>query len=144
MQRTSEWQFNLAIKLFILIAIISLMVAGQTFFIPFILAVFLSFLLYPISRTLERIRVPKALAIIVSILVGLIAIGALIWFFVEQLTSFQEDIPILKKQLGEKSNRLLNWVSSTTNVESSRIKGWVITKVKESDTAGASVVIGIF
>src|SRR3569832_2100064 len=98
MQKTiNEWQSNLAIKLFIILASITLLVAGQTFFIPLFLALFLSFLLHPVSSRLESWRVPRALAIIISIIIALIAFGALIYFFISQLTSFQEDIPVLKQ-----------------------------------------------
>jgi predicted PurR-regulated permease PerM len=140
----NDWEFNLAIKLFILMASITLLVVGQAFFIPFILAVFLSFLLFPISNKLEKIKVPKALAIIISILVALVFVAALIWFFVGQVTNFQDDLPLLKSKINEKGARIINWISGITHIEQDRIRSWMHTKIRESDDAGAQVVIGVF
>ena len=144
MQTTNVGLNDIAVKLFIVIAAIALLVAGQAFFIPFILAIFLTFLLNPISKKLEQFRVPKALAIIISILLAMIAFGGLLWFFFSQIASFQEDLPELKKQMGEKSNRFFTWLSGWTKVESPKIKEWVIRKLKDSDEAGSTVVMGIF
>jgi predicted PurR-regulated permease PerM len=140
----SNPEYRIALRLFIIIATIALLVAGQSFFIPFLLALFLSFLLYPISSRLERWRIPKVLAIIISILVAIIAFASLIYFFFDQVASFQDDLPVLKTQLREKLNRVVTWLSQTTQIESSRIKSWFVGKVKESDDAGATVVLGIF
>jgi len=144
MQNTQSWEFSLAIKLFILIASIFLLVVGQAFFIPFTLAIFLSFLLYPISNKLEKFKVPKAVAIIISILIALICLAALVWFFIGQISSFQDDLPLLKSELNEKSKRMLNWISGITHIEPERIQVWMHSKIRESDATGTQMVIGVF
>jgi predicted PurR-regulated permease PerM len=143
-QINNSWEFNLAVRLFIIIAVITLLVAGQTFFIPFILAIFLTFLLYPISNRLEKFKVPKAVAIIISILVGMTVIAGLVYFFIDQLNSFRDDLPELKAQLNKKSERLVHSISNMTHIEPAKIESYVKGKVKESDDAGATIVVGIF
>ncbi len=141
---SSDWEFNLAVRLFIVLATITLLVAGQTFFIPLILSVFLTFLLYPISQRLEKFKVPKAAAIIISILIAMLAFGLLIWFFFNQLANFQEDLPILKTQLKEKSERMLTWLSHNLQIEAARIEAWLVGSINSSDSSGSSMVIGFF
>ncbi|WP_251008595.1 AI-2E family transporter [Curtobacterium sp. ISL-83] len=53
--------------------------------VPFLVGVVVSALLVPFSNWLQRRHVPKWLAIVISLLAGLAAIGALIWLVVDQV-----------------------------------------------------------
>lgn len=74
-------------------AIVGLLWAGKILFVTFFFALFLSFALQPFVGLLERIRVPRTLAVLVVILL----LTALVVFFVVnalgQIEAFSRDLP---------------------------------------------------
>ncbi len=76
--------------LFILIfslAAIAVLYLAKTVVVPLALAILFAFLLSPLVTLLERIRLPRMLAIIVVILAAGIAVGAIGWTVFNQLVS---------------------------------------------------------
>jgi predicted PurR-regulated permease PerM len=76
--------------LFILIfslAAIAVLYLAKTVVVPLALAILFSFLLSPLVTLLERIRLPRLLAVIVVILAAAIAVGAIGWTVFSQLVS---------------------------------------------------------
>lgn len=140
----NQWEFNFAVKLFILLAVIALLIAGSSLFIPLLLALFFTFLLFPISRFLEKYKFPRAIAIIISILIAMIFFGGLIYFFIGQLNSFRDDIPELREQVAQKGSRLLTWVESKTNISQEKQITWLKDKASDSADSGPQILIGIF
>jgi predicted PurR-regulated permease PerM len=139
----NQWEFNLAIKLFILLSIIVLLFMGQTLFVPLTIAIFFTFLLYPISRKLERYKVPRAIAIIISLLIAIIFFGGIVYFFIQQLNSFRDDLPELKTQLATKGGRVLEWIESRTRISPDKQINWLKEKLSSSQS-GTAVIVGIF
>ncbi len=139
----NQWEYELAIKLFILISIVVILTLGQALFVPLTIAIFFTFLLYPISSKLERHKFPRALAIIISILIAIIVFGGIIFFFFQQLNSFREDLPELKTQIANKGARILGWVEAHTHVSSEKQIAWMKEKLTSSQS-GAAVIMGIF
>lgn len=101
--------------------IVGLLWAGKLLFVTFFFALFLSFALHPFVELLERIRVPRVLAV----LIVLVLIAALLTFFVvnalDQAETFARNWPMYESkirsvtarafglfaQLEEKTKRLL-------------------------------------
>lgn len=77
---------NLLILVFSLTAIAVLYLA-KTVVVPLALAILFSFLLSPLVTLLERIRLPRVLAVIVVILAAGIAVGTIGWTVFNQLVS---------------------------------------------------------
>ncbi|MGB7197331.1 MAG: AI-2E family transporter, partial [Acidobacteriaceae bacterium] len=76
--------------LFVLIfslATIAVLYLAKTVVVPLALAILFSFLLSPLVTLLERIRLPRLLAIIVVILAAGIAVGAVSWTVFNQLVT---------------------------------------------------------
>lgn len=81
------------------VAVVALLWYGKVLFVTFFFALFLSFALHPFVELLERIKVPRAIA--VSLVLGVL--GALLVFFVvnalDQIQSFFQDLPSYETRL---------------------------------------------
>jgi len=140
----NQWEFNLAVKLFILLSVIFLLYIGQSLFVPLLIAIFFTFLLYPISGKLEKYKIPRAPAIIISIMIAIFFFGGVIYFFIQQLNSFGDDLPELKNQLATKGGRILTWIESTTRISQERQINWLKEKLTDSAQSSPALIMGIF
>jgi predicted PurR-regulated permease PerM len=138
------WELKIAARLFIFGAILTLLILGSSIFIPFTIAIFFTFLLYPVSSRLERYRIPRAIAIIISLFMAIIVFGGLIYFFIDQLNNFRNDLPQLKIQLVDKGSRLLNWIEDATNIPQEKQINWLKEKAAASAESGPQLLVGIF
>jgi predicted PurR-regulated permease PerM len=75
-----------------------------------------SILLRPIEKKLIKWKVPKVLAIIITILIGILCIAALITFLSKQTASFIKDVPAIKENLNHLWEQFQAWISRTFNL----------------------------
>lgn len=104
------------IALVFLLALIVLLNIASTFLIPVFIAVLFAFLLFPISRRLEKWRVPRGIAILISILLAILIFGLLIYFFVQQAQSFASDVPKLREQVANKMEVIQSYIEKKTSI----------------------------
>jgi AI-2 transport protein TqsA len=104
------------IAIIFILSFITLLYIARAFLIPFCVAGLLAFLLYPMSRKLELWRVPRALAIIISILFALLVIAGLVYFFFTQVQSFASDLPELREQVTAKMEKLQGFIERKTHI----------------------------
>ncbi len=80
-------------------AVVALLWAGKLLFVPFFFALFLSFALHPFVELLEKIKIPRALAVLI-VLAVLAALGV---FFVvnalDQAEAFARDWPTYETKI---------------------------------------------
>jgi len=74
---------------------------ARSIFFPFFLAIFLSFILYPVLDFLTRIKVPKSLSIIFLIIVTFLVIYLLGSLFYSSGKNFAEELPKYSKKVDE-------------------------------------------
>lgn len=108
------------IALIFILSIITLLYIARSFLIPVSVAALLAFLLFPMSRKLESWRVPRGLAIIISILFAMLIIGGLLFFFIQQAQSFAKDLPELKEQITLKLERMQSFIERKTHISEER------------------------
>ena len=90
-------KFTLSLLMLVLIA--GIIFVGSDVLVPFAFAMLLSVLLLPVNNFLEKKRVPRVLAILLSLTISLILIAGVVYFLTTQISAFMEDIPTIKKQL---------------------------------------------
>jgi predicted PurR-regulated permease PerM/methylmalonyl-CoA mutase cobalamin-binding subunit len=96
-------------QLFILIfslAAIAVLYLAKTVVVPLALAILFSFLLSPLVTLLERIRLPRVLAIIVVILAAGIAVGTVGWTVFNQLVSVTDHMADFTYNINRKLDAL--------------------------------------
>ena len=95
--------------LFILIfslAAIAVLYLAKTVVVPLALAILFSFLLSPLVTLLERIRLPRVLAIVVVILAAGIAVGTIGWTVFNQLVSVTDHMADFTYNINRKLDAL--------------------------------------
>lgn len=136
--------FQATVKLLLTGLIIAFLILAQNILVPLTIAVFFTFLLIPISGKLQQWRFPKALAILVSIVLAIALVAVLLYFFVDQILSFVNDWPVLQKTLDAKWERLQQFISETFHVSRIEQKAWLSTKIKENASTGGVLILGLF
>ena len=131
------FSIRLAMSLLMLCLIGCIIFLGQDIIVPFAFALLLSILLLPLNIFLERIRIPKVLAIIISLIISIVFISAIIYFLTTQIMHFMSDIPAIQQRLTEHLNTVQQWVNKTlhfTNSEQTQIINNATNKIKDSGT----------
>lgn len=136
--------FRVTIQLLLVGLIIAFMILASDILIPLTIAIVFTFLLLPISSKLEKWRFPKALAILISIIMALAIFTALIYFFYSQIISFVNDWPELQKTMTSKWVSFQQYISETFHVSSYEQQVWIKRKIQESAESGGVLVLGIF
>lgn len=136
--------FQATIKLLLAGLIIAFLILAQNILIPFTIAVFFTFLLMPVSRKLEQWKLPKSLAILVSIILAFFVVAVVLYFFVDQIISFANDWPTLQKTFDAKWESLQQFISETFHISRIEQKAWLTTKIKENASTGGVLVLGLF
>lgn len=132
------------VKLLLLALVIAFLILAENILIPFTIAVFFTFLLMPVSQKLENWHFPKALAIVVSIILALSIFIAMIYFLYAQVISFVNEWPVLEKTLLVKWENFQQFISETFHISRIEQKAWITTKIKENASTGGVLVLGLF
>jgi len=136
--------FRATIQLLLVGLVIAFMILAKNILIPLTIAIVFTFLLLPISNKLQQWRFPKALAILISIIMALAIFMALIYFFYSQVVSFVNDWPQLQEAMTAKWKSFQQYISETFNVSSYEQQVWIKGKIQESASSGGVLVLGIF
>ena len=143
-----NFQIPKYVKIFFFLAIAIMLCyslsAAREILIPLSLAVFFTFLLFPISDWLQTKRWPKSLAILVSILVALIVVVGLLYFFIYQILSFKEDLPELENSLKAKLEELQSFIETRARFSRKEQTLWMDQKVTDLGNDASSYIMNIF
>jgi predicted PurR-regulated permease PerM len=84
------------------VIIISMLYFGRDIFVPVALAILLSFVLAPLVELLQRMRVPRALAVVSVVILAFSLIFAMGSLLATQLTQLAGDLPRYQSTISEK------------------------------------------
>lgn len=115
--------------------------AGQDIIIPLVFAGMISILLNPVILFLCRKKIPRVIAILLSLIVTMILIAAIFYFFISQISLFSESFPLFKQKFLIFFNDAERWISHTFNVSRWKVDAWV-TKTQKQSMDNGTVVIG--
>lgn len=89
---------------------------GRSILIPLFFSILLALILSPITNFLIRKKMPRFLAILVPVVLGLVIIGSLVYFLSFQVGNFFNDMPTLEKRLNELLVMAQKWVNETFQI----------------------------
>jgi predicted PurR-regulated permease PerM len=117
MPAVKEYPFYLksTVILFGLILLVYVFAQLADVMIPLAFAAFIAILLNPMSNWLEERKVPKILAIGLTMLLGAILLAGLFYFLSTQIIQFGDSLPMLKKKFAELFITCKDWVATTFN-----------------------------
>lgn len=122
----NQYQFPLVIRLsFILLFLILsfyILVEFKFYLTPLVLGVLFAYLLFPIANFFEQRKVPRILANIISIIIGLSIIYGVGFFIYKQFRIFLDDLPALKVHAVTNINAMLGSIESSFGIETGELK----------------------
>lgn len=106
--RPFYYRFSMILLMLMLVALT--IYFGRDIIIPFAFASLLAVLLIPINTYLERRKVSRPTAIMLSLVVSFLFIFGIIYFLSIQILAFLDDIPIIKERINELIYSLQRWL----------------------------------
>lgn len=131
-------------KLIFAAMVIAFLILAKNILVPLIIAIFFTFLLLPVTHKLQEWHFPKALAILVSIILSVAVVVAFFYFFISQALSFVNDLPALQSVLTNKWEAFQKFITDTFHVSPIEQKAWITGKIKENASTGGVLILGIF
>src|SRR3954468_10953927 len=94
-----SWPFyaRLALILFTIFLVLYGIHIGQDILLPFCFAFLIAILLQPLEKFFRRLKIPRVIAILLTILTAFIFLSSLITFISHQISSFVNDVPSIEK-----------------------------------------------
>ena len=89
---------------------------------PITLGGLFAYLLFPVASYLEKHNVPRILANILSILVGIAVVGGVVFFIYKQMGLFLQDLPSLKLTASRNINAIFKHLTELTGMETPQLK----------------------
>lgn len=111
------YALDLAASLFAMALLLGFMYATQTVLVPLLFAILIAISLYPLARLFERLRVGKATAAILSVIVAIAVIWVLGWFIIHQSIIIGKDASAITEKVMSVLDRAQIWIEDTFGVQ---------------------------
>jgi predicted PurR-regulated permease PerM len=113
---------------------------GSDILMPLAFATLFSILLLPVNNFLERIKVPRIVAIILTLSISSGILVMIIYFLSFQISSFTKDIPALSKQLHEHATTLQNWIEQKFHINQNNQLEYINEAADKTIASGSKIV----
>ena len=132
---------KLAMVLIGTISLFYIAVSGKAILAPLLFALLFSVLLLPVAGFLERkLRFPRSLAAVSSVLLLMLMIAAILYIVISQASSLSENWPQLKLQLLTSLKELQQWISGKFHVNMTRQNNYINNEAAQLLTSGPSMI----
>lgn len=132
---------RLSLVLIGLISLGYLVVQGKDILDPLIFGFLFAILLLPIANFLEKkLRLPRSLSSLTSILLLLAFIGGILYLVGSQISSLASDWPMLKSQVSQSVDDLSQWVQQAFHINATKQMSYVHDTTKKIMASGADVL----
>ena len=126
------------LQIFILAFAIFCLGIAQEVFIPIALAMLLTFVLAPVVERLQRWRLPRVAAVIVTVAFAFSVLGGLGWLLASQVSTLADDLPQYKDNLTAKIRQVRRVGKSDTIEKAQSTVKEVIGELQKDDGAARS------
>jgi predicted PurR-regulated permease PerM len=141
----NEFKLPLYIKpVFLILGLIGLVIilyVAQAIIIPLVFAVLISVLLHPVVTFFTRLKMNRLIAIIITLTLTFLIIGAFGALLFSQASRFSESWPQLVDKFTQIINDSISWTSQYFDIKPYKIHEW-ITKTKAELINGSGMAIG--
>ncbi len=114
---TMPWYVKLTIILAGLTLFVLFLIQASSILVPFLFAVFFAILLTPLSSLLEKYRIHRIFASLLSVLLGITFLAGIIFFFYHQIINFAQDLGMIEKRINELFEQFYGFFSAYLDVE---------------------------
>lgn len=142
--RHNSFIYDLTVKLIFIGILIAALILGRPVLLPLSISLLLSFMLLPISRKLETWRIPRGVAIIISLVFAATLFSGLIYFFYSQVLMFVSDWPKLNQQISAKIDTLYAFIHQNFNYSEVEVKNMVNERISTVGQSAGQILLGLF
>ncbi len=136
---------NIALGIIVMFLLVWVLIVGRTIILPFMVAIFLTFMLEPLVSVLGKVRCPRSLAVFITLIVSFVVLyllGLLVYANVEQ---FVARFPTYQDRL---ANLLYNTVSSVEHLIGKELSVDILSNINwldafQSMSIASNVVSGV-
>ncbi|OHD72516.1 MAG: AI-2E family transporter [Spirochaetes bacterium RBG_13_68_11] len=107
------------------LALLTMMYIGRAIIVPFVFAVIFAIVLHPVVRFLIRRKIPRVIAIIVTLFLAFLVLAACGVLLYSQARRFAESWPMLVERFTTVLDQSIAWVSARFNVQARNIRAWI-------------------
>jgi predicted PurR-regulated permease PerM len=132
---------RLSLVLIGLISLGYLVIQGKELLDPLIFGFLFAILLLPIAAFLEKkLRLPRSLSSLASILLLIAFIGLILYLVGSQISKLASDWPMLKSQVSQSLSDLSEWVQHAFNINATKQMSYVHDTTKKIMASGGDVL----
>lgn len=103
--------------LFVLIGIVIVVLqVAQSFLFPLVLAALIAMLFVPMSRWLERKKIPRALAALLCLSIFLLALAIVLAFISWQATGVADNANMIEQQFNQRYQQVRQWLANQVGI----------------------------
>jgi putative permease len=145
MKQSPPFYTKLAMVLISLIALFYIAILGKEILSPLIFALLFAVLLLPVAGFMEkRLRFPRSVASILSVLLLIVSLAGLLYLVGSQISNLAEDWPQFKQQVIGSVNSLQSWISTKFHIRIKQQMTYVNTATSKLLETGSSVIGDVF
>ncbi|MCK9452337.1 MAG: AI-2E family transporter [Bacteroidales bacterium] len=111
--------------LFIISIVITIFILAKSILVPFLLSVFITYLLYPLVWKIERRGVHRGVSILLVLLVATIVIGGVVLLLSIKLSNATLDFESIKETLDTKTDAVQNMLEKKAGVNANTMNYYV-------------------
>jgi predicted PurR-regulated permease PerM len=137
----NQKSIGLAASLLSLIIIIGLLYALQSVLVPLMFSILLAISLYPVTRFIEKYKVNRVTASLISVLIAIILIGGLVWFIVHQVLIIGSSGSEWQSRFMHILQTIQQWVTMRFGIEQGQITQQITTFTNRA-ISNAGVIVG--
>lgn len=142
--RKKPFYQKLSFNLISIALIIVALYVGQGVILPILFAILLATLLLPVVNFLMVKRIPKAISILIPLLVSIIAGAAILFLLTKQIIHFFDDSEALKTRFTEFGTQTQAWLGEQLGISKSKQADYVTDGMTKLKTLAPKVVSATF
>ncbi|MGB3587234.1 MAG: AI-2E family transporter, partial [Tunicatimonas sp.] len=93
------------------------LIIAKSILSPVFTALILALLLHPVSAWLERLRIPRGISSLLSIVFVVLVLAGLSYFFSAQVRSIGRDLNTIEAKFNQVIDRSSEWMAGTIGIE---------------------------
>jgi predicted PurR-regulated permease PerM len=141
LKQTPPFYTKLTMVLISLIALFYIAVWGKSILAPLVFALLFAVLLLPLAGFLEkRLRFPRSVASLLSVLLLVLSLAALLYLVGSQVSDLADDWPQFKQQVMTSVDDLQHWISVKFHVRIKQQMTYVNTATSKLLETGSSLI----
>jgi len=104
--------------------VFTLHIASEIIFPLFFAAIF-AIMLHPVEQWLLRHRVPKLIAITLTVVLGVASLLGLLYFIYLEASQLSSQMPLFKAKFAQTTTQVHEWLQSNFGFSDQKLQGWV-------------------